>query len=158
MRSRTAARSVVAGLAILTCAACSAQSGPEAVSDGSYAFLNSSQATDAAAGGQEKVASLTIAGKALTLTQVTGSSDATIGDPAADAVLCPPKGKGEPLKIDGALAVGRLTLTAPAIFGPCPDVNPKRVTIVDLDSFTSDQVPFGYTRWVALCDTKDPDC
>lgn len=145
------------GVLVLGIAACGQANGPEAIADGSYAVLNSSLG-GAAASGQAKVATLGITGPELTLTQGTTRTKATIGEAAEAGVLCPSEGKGEPRRLSGPLTVGQLTLSAPAVFGPCPGVSPSRVTVVDLDSVDASQVPFSYTRWVAFCDTGDSDC
>jgi hypothetical protein len=125
--------------------------GPAPVTDGSYAFLASST-------GRTGSATLAISGTQLTLAQGGAATSGTIGAAAPEAVLCPPSGKGQPLQVDGALAVGELALAAPAIFGDCGQAKPKRVTVVDLDSYDEAAGPFGYTRWVEFCDTTDPDC
>lgn len=145
----------LAGAALVVLGGCgsSGQSaaGPAAVGDGSYAFLASS------AGGAAS-ATLDIAGQELTLTEAGASTSGTIGEAAPEAVLCPPAGKGQPLRVDAALSVGAVTLAAPAIFGDCGQVTPKRVTLVDLDSLDEAVGPLAYTRWVEFCDTSDPDC
>ena len=147
--------SVLAGSAIVLLAGCSssgpAAEGPQPVADGSYTFLASS------AGGTG-TATLEISGTQLTLAQDGASTSATIGAAAPEAVLCPPSGKGQPLRLEGALMVGELALAAPAIFGDCGGVTPKRVTVVDLDSSDGAAGPFTYARWVEFCDTTDQDC
>lgn len=125
---------------------------PSEVSDGAYAYLASS------AGGSAPAVSLTIAGDAITLTGDTGPVTATIGEPATEAVLCPPSGKGQPAKVGTALNVGSVALASPAIFGDCGQTTPMRVTLVDLDSYDEAGGPYKYTRWVEFCDTTDPDC
>ena len=130
----------------------SSSGGPAEVSDGAYAYLASS------AGGSAPAATLTIAGDTLTLTGDAGPVTATIGEPAAEAVLCPPSGKGQPAKVGTALTVGSVALASPAIFGDCGQTTPKRVTLVDLDSYDEAGGPSKYTRWVEFCDTTDPDC
>lgn len=145
----------VASAALVALAGCgtSGQSagGPAPVGDGSYAFLASS------AGGTGP-ATLDIAGQELTLTQAGASTKGTIGEAAPETVLCPPAGKGQPLRVDASLSVGTVELAAPAIFGDCGQVTPKRVTVVDLNSFDTAAGPFGYARWVEFCSTGDPDC
>jgi hypothetical protein len=49
-------------------------------------------------------------------------------------------------------------LASPAVVGDCGQTTPKRVTLVDLDSYDEAGGPFKYTRWVEFCDTTDPDC
>jgi hypothetical protein len=130
----------------------STSGGPQAPSDGSYRYLAAS------AGGGAVSAALKISGTGITLTQETGTTTATIGDPAPEVVLCPPSGKGQPLAITAPLTIGEIALTSPAIFGDCGLVKPTRVTVIDLDSFDTAGGPFGFTRWVEFCDTTDPDC
>jgi hypothetical protein len=130
----------------------SSSGGPATVSDGAYTYLASS------AGGGAQAATLTIAGGTLTLTGNGGPVTATIGEPATQAVLCPPSGKGQPGTLGTPMAVGSVALSSPAIFGDCGQTTPKRVTLVDLDSYDKAAGPFGFTRWVEFCDTTDPDC
>jgi hypothetical protein len=130
----------------------STSGGPQAPSDGSYTYLAGS------AGGGAASAALEINGTGITLTQDTGTTTATIDDPAQEAVLCPPSGKGQPLAIAAPLTIGEIALASPAIFGDCGQVKPTRVTVIDLDSFDKASGPFGFTRWVEFCDTTDPDC
>jgi hypothetical protein len=148
-------RAVLVGTLAVVLAGCSSSAdstgGPAPVGDGSYAFLASST-------GGTQTASLEVSGSELTLTQDGTSTMATIGAAAPEAVLCPPSGKGQPQQIDVALSVGEVSLASPAIFGDCGEVTPKRVTVVDLDSYDEAGGPFGYTRWVEFCDTADPDC
>ena len=129
----------------------SSSGGPAEVSDGAYAYLASS------AGGSAPAASLTIAGDTLTLSGDAGVT-APIGEPASEAVLCPPSGKGQPSTLGTPLTVGSVALASPAIFGDCGQTTPKRVTVVDLDSYDEAGGPYKYTRWVEFCDTTDPDC
>jgi hypothetical protein len=147
---------VVVALSVLALAGCegsdgSSSGGPAEVSDGSYAYLASSAGGSAAA-------SLTITGDTLTLTGDAGPVTATIGEPAAEAVLCPPSGKGQPATVGTPLTVGSVGLASPAVFGDCGQTTPRRVTLVDLDSYDEAGGPFKYTRWVEFCDTTDPDC
>jgi hypothetical protein len=148
-------RSALAGSLVVLLAGCSSSGqtagGPQPVADGSYVFLASS------AGGTGSAA-LEVSGTQLTLAQDGASTNNTIGAAASEAVLCPPSGKGQPLQLEAALTVGELALAAPAIFGDCGEVTPKRVTVVDLDSYDEGAGPFKYTRWVEFCDTTDPDC
>jgi hypothetical protein len=130
----------------------STSSGPAPISDGAYAYLASS------AGGGAQAATLTIAGGTLTLTGDAGPVTATIGEPATEAVLCPPSGKGQPAEVGAALTVGSVSLASPAIFGDCGQTTPKRVTLVDLDSYDEAGGPLKFTRWMEFCDTSDPDC
>ena len=130
----------------------SSSGGPAEVPDGAYAYLASS------AGGNAPATTLTIAGDTLTLTGDAGPVTATIGEPATEAVLCPPSGKGQPATLGTPVAVGSVALSSPAIFGDCGQTTPKRVTVVDLDSYDEAAGPFTYTRWVEFCDTTDPDC
>ena len=130
----------------------STSGGPAAISDGAYAYLASS------AGGGAQAATLTIDGDSLSLTGDAAPVTATIGEPAAEAVLCPPSGKGQPSTLGTPLTVGSVALASPAIFGDCGQTTPKRVTLVDLDSYDEAAGPFKYTRWVEFCDTTDPDC
>ena len=130
----------------------SSSGGPATISDGAYAYLASS------AGGSPLAATLTIAGDTLTLTGDAGPVTATIGEPAAEAVLCPPSGKGQPATVGTPLTVGAVALASPAIFGDCGQTTPKRLTLVDLDSYDEAGGPFKYTRWLEFCDTSDPDC
>ena len=130
----------------------STSGGPQAPSDGSYTYLAGS------AGGGAPSAALEIKGTGITLTQQTGTTTATIGDPAPEAVLCPPSGKGRPLTITAPLTIGTVALTSPAIFGDCGLVKPTRVTVIDLDSFDKAGGPFGFTRWVEFCNITDSDC
>lgn len=126
--------------------------GPAEVTDGAYVSLASS-----AGGGAEDVG-LDIGGDSITLRQDSGTTTATIGEPAAEAILCPPSGKGRPRQIDTPLTVGSVALASPAIFGDCGQTAPRRVTLVDLDSYDESAGPAAFTRWVELCDTTDPDC
>jgi len=130
----------------------STSGGPQTPSDGSYTYL-----AESASGGAPSAA-LEINGTGITLTQETGTTTATIGDPAQEEILCPPSGKGRPLTITAPLTIGTVALTSPAIFGDCGLVKPTRVTVIDLDSFDKAGGPFGFTRWVEFCDTTDPDC
>jgi hypothetical protein len=130
----------------------STSGGPQTPSDGSYTYLAAS------AGGGAASAALEINGTGITLTQETGTTTATIGDPAQEAILCPPSVKGRPLTITAPLTIGTVALTSPAIFGDCGLVKPTRVTVIDLDSFDKAGGPFGFTRWVEFCDITDPDC
>ena len=130
----------------------SSSGGPGDVSDGAYAFLASS------AGGSEPATTLTVAGDTLTLTVDAGPVTATIGEPAAEAVLCPPSGKGQPATLGTPLTLGSIALASPGIFGDCGQTTPKRVTLVDLDSYDEAAGPFKYTRWVEFCDTTESDC
>jgi hypothetical protein len=152
---RTLTRLLPLGGALVLLAGCSSSGqsadGPQPVADGSYAFLASS------AGGTGS-ATLEISGNQVTLAQDGSSTTGTMGAVATEAVLCPPSGKGQPVELDASLTVGELALAAPAIFGDCGGVTPKRVTVVDLDSYDEGAGPFSYTRWVEFCDTTDPDC
>lgn len=112
----------------------SSASAPAGVSDGSYAYLASS------APGNAPAALLTIDGDTLTLTGEAGAVTTTTGEPATP------------------LTIGSVHLAAPALFGDCGQTTPKRVTLVDLDSYDEAGGPFGFTRWVELCDTSDADC
>jgi hypothetical protein len=147
---------VLLGASVLALAGCGgsddSSGGPAKVSDGAYTFLASSAAGGAPA------ASLTIAGDTLTLTGDGGPVTATIGEPAAEAVLCPPSGKGQPATLGTPLTVGSVAMAAPAVFGDCGQTTPQRVTLVDLDSYDEAGGPMKYTRWVEFCDTTDPDC
>jgi hypothetical protein len=152
MSMRSIAR---AGAALVVLGGCGSSGksagGPAAVGDGSYAFLASSAAGPASA-------TLDIAGQELTLTEAGTATTGTIGEAAPEVVLCPPSGRGQPLRVDAALSVATVTLSSPAVFGDCGQVTPKRVTIVDLDSLDEAAGPLAYTRWVEFCDTSDPDC
>lgn len=130
----------------------SSASAPAGVSDGSYAYLASS------APGNAPAALLTIDGDTLTLTGEAGAVTTTTGEPAAPAILCPPSGTGRPATVGTPLTIGSVHLAAPALFGDCGQTTPKRVTLVDLDSYDEAGGPFGFTRWVELCDTSDADC
>ena len=155
MTAWTLVGALTGALMLVGVAGCSstddASDGPGPVIDGSYTFLASS------AGGTPS-ATLEVSGQELTLAEDTTTTNATVGAAAAEAVLCPPSGAGQPQPIDTPLTVGGISLAAPAIFGDCGQVTPRRVTLIDLDSYDEAGGPFGYKRWVEFCDIADPDC
>ena len=154
LRTRLATAIVGASLLVAT-AGCSGSDaspgGPQAPTDGSYVYLASSE-------GSTQSTALAIAGEQVALTQGSGTTTASMGDPAPPAVLCPPSGEGRALTLDAPLTIGAVALASPALFGDCGQTTPKRVTVIDLDSYEEAGGPFGYTRWVEFCETSDPDC
>lgn len=144
-----AAAIALAGLTGLT----GCQSGPDPITDGSYRLLATSTGATT-----DPTLTATIAGSSLTLRTPTSEATATIGSPGPTFVLCPPKGRGQPMTLgNDALTVDQVTLTRPAIFGDCASTTPERITLVDLDGVdTSRQLPF--TRWAEFCRTGSRDC
>jgi hypothetical protein len=129
------------------------QSGPAEIADGSYQLLATSTATTA-----EASQTAEIDGSTITLHTTSGDATATMGSPGSDFVLCPPNGRGRPVRLgNDALTVDRVILTRPAIFGSCGSTTPERITLVDLDGVDGG-MRFPFTRWAEFCLTGSKDC
>lgn len=150
---RPASVAVLLAACVLSLSGCGSSAGPADVADGSYRAY-------ATAGGAADLppATLEVAGSKVTVAEFDVIQTAQVG-PAVDAqVLCPPAGTGQPLTLASPLTLGSNTYARPAMFGDCGQTKPRRITIVDLDSYTDGDGLPPYTRWTEFCDTNDADC
>lgn len=150
MRSQPmSAVGVVAALLLLT----GCQAGPQLVAPGAYRLLSTSSSTSPSTS-----AALAVVANTVTVTTGSDTWTSVIGEPGQSVVLCPPSGRGAPSALGEPLSLGEIELTRPAIFGDCGQTRPRRVTVVDLDSYNGGETRPPFTRWAEFCNTVDPDC
>lgn len=153
MRTTSLVRAAAATAGALLLAGCSS-SGPADVASGDYRAFAASDAV-----GATPEATLSVSDSAFTFTPTDGArASATSSPGTAEFVLCPPDTTGTPTLLGPSLTIGTVTLQQPAVFGDCGQTTPKRITVVDLASASTDVGPFPFTRWIEFCDTADPDC
>lgn len=152
MRTTSLIRAAAATAGALLLAGCS--SGPADVTSGEYRAF----AASAEVGATPDVA-LTVVDGSYTFTPSTGpAAQSTTRPGTTEYVLCPPDGMGTPILLGAALTLGGSTLQQPAVFGDCGQATPKRITVVDLVSASTQVAPMPFTRWIEFCATTDPDC
>lgn len=142
-------RVLVVVIGALVLGAC--QSGPSAVGDGSY------RAFAVAGGGTPPAVTMEIQESSVLIAEDGTVVELTIGAALGDYTLCPPRGDGALMPLNGSIDLGTIQFDNPAIFGDCGETSPERVTLVDLDSNAEGALP-PFVDWLEFCDVKDPDC
>lgn len=144
---------VLLGACVVIISGCGSNAGPAPLADGSYrAYATASGPADV------PQATLDLAGSEVTIAEFDVIQTAQVGSPADAQVLCPPDGTGQPVTLTAPITLGSTTYARPAMFGDCGETTPRRVTVVDLDSYTDGDGLPPYARWTEFCDTTDPDC
>lgn len=141
-------------VSVLVLASCGGDtpSGPDLPADGSYSAYASSQT------GALPDSTLEITRNEVVILEERGSVQVARSDGETSYLLCPPSGRGTPEPLDQSVTVGGETFTSPALFGDCGVTSPRRVTLIDLDSFDGGETAFPFTRWIEFCDVTDSDC